>query len=74
MNETTIQEMVDRFLSWKLPEDFAPDGGIWFDKPDNEALWPTGTNLLTATQAMEMVKHILGFRGKASDLVDEYLT
>ena len=22
--------MVNRFLSWKLPDDFAPDGGIVF--------------------------------------------
>lgn len=56
-------EMVDRFLAWRLPVDFAPDGGIRFapgNHPDALThLWPTGTNLLTATQAREMLEHIM---------------
>ena len=34
-----IDEMVNRFLGWKLPKDFAPDGGISFkpsEHPDKE--------------------------------------
>jgi hypothetical protein len=46
--------MVDRFLSWKLPEDFAPDGGVCF-----EGGGPIGTNLFTATQAEAMIRHLL---------------
>lgn len=49
--------MVDRFLGWKLPKDFAPDGGISFKE---SAWWPVGTNLLTADQAKEMLQHVAG--------------
>lgn len=52
-------EMVDRFLSWALPEDFQPDGGVSFEKPNHAASWPVGTNLLTATQARKMLEHVL---------------
>jgi hypothetical protein len=36
MAKTMIDQMVDRFLSWKLPKDFSPDAGISFKptKPD----------------------------------------
>lgn len=60
-----IKEMVNRFLCWKLPKDFAPDAGISFKptKPDGydaPGWWPIGTNLLHAGQAEEMVRHMLG--------------
>ena len=57
-----VNVCVDRFLGWKLPKDFSPDCGISFDAaklapwPD---AWPTGTNLLTATQAKEMFACVL---------------
>jgi len=50
--------MAERFLWWKLPHDFIPDAGISFDNTRNSH--PVGTNLLTKTQAVEMVKHIVG--------------
>lgn len=53
-------EMVDRFLSWKLPEDFCPDCYIAFNKDAASNQWPIGTNLFTATQAREMLEHVLG--------------
>lgn len=53
------QEMVERFLAWRLPEDFAPDNFISFMQV-NESQWPTGTNLLTSTQAHQMLEHVLG--------------
>lgn len=53
-------EMVDRFLKWRLPEDFRPDGGVSFVQPNHPHSWPVGTNLLTATQAREMLEHVLG--------------
>lgn len=37
--ETTddlVKEMVNRFLVWKLPKDFAPDAGISFKAEYNE--------------------------------------
>lgn len=59
--ETTddlVREMANRFLIWKLPEDFAPDAGISFKPMSND--WPIGTNLLHYGQAEEMVRHMLG--------------
>jgi hypothetical protein len=52
--------MVDRFLAWKLPEDFNPDCGITFKALAHPHSWPTGTNLMTATQATAMLEHVLG--------------
>ena len=59
MTDSKINEMVDRFLRWKLPDDFHPDGGVSFTAPSNPYWWPVGTNLLTATQAKEMIKYII---------------
>ncbi len=65
MTEEQIKRMVDRFLSWKLPENFNPDGGISFKREFNENTpWPmkhepSGTNLLNAVQAEAMVRHML---------------
>ena len=33
MNEAQIKHMVERFLQWKLPEDFHPDAGVKFTPP-----------------------------------------
>jgi hypothetical protein len=52
-----IKNMVDRFLGWELPEDFAPDCGISFQKINSD---PVGTNLFTADQAEAMIKYLLG--------------
>ncbi len=56
-NEQLIEEAVNRFLAWTLPESFNPDGGISFTKiyPDD---MPTGTNLFDAPQAKEMVAYL----------------
>jgi hypothetical protein len=64
-------EMLNRFLSWKLPIDFSPDCGISFDgrKPDQwnpDKGWPIGTNLLTATQAKAMLEHVLAPRSETA--------
>ena len=62
MSKTMIDKMVDRFLIWKLPDDFGPDSSITFDREKAKQgphCWPVGTNLLTADQAREMVKHML---------------
>lgn len=57
--EALIKQMVDRFLSWKLPADFGPDCGISFDKSYLSKHGPTGTNLLSATQAEAMIRHLM---------------
>lgn len=68
LSDAKIKHMVDRFLMWKLPADFNPDGGISFDpvvsyfgSPEkrDQRREPVGTNLLTATQAEAMVRHML---------------
>lgn len=59
MKDAEIDKMVNRFLCWRLPEDFAPDCCVKFTPEDHPNLWPTGTNLLTASQARKMVLHML---------------
>lgn len=66
-NKSVIDEMVNRFLCWKLPADFAPDAGISFDLEANTHMppeyrhlhAPTGTNLFTADQAKAMLMHVV---------------
>ncbi len=66
MTEDQIKAAVSRFLSWRLPDDFSPDGGISFKPMFNEntahpmKAEPTGTNLFTASQAEAMIRHIMG--------------
>ena len=61
-----MHRVVDRFLQWKLPENFNPDNGISFDPIINKGHMfesrrePVGTNLLDYTQALNMVEAILG--------------
>ncbi len=65
MTEDQIKHMVNRFLSWHLPENFNPDGGISFQQYGNVGTEhqyehaPSGTNLFDATQADAMVRHML---------------
>lgn len=65
MTEEQIKQMVSRFLQWKLPTDFAPDGGVSFKAVSNEGTpfeyrhTPVGTNLLNAVQAEAMVRHMV---------------
>lgn len=65
MVEEQIKHMVDRFLRWRLPENFTPDAGISFKATFNDHLPqpakhnPTGTNLFDATQADAMVRYMV---------------
>lgn len=66
LTEQQIMHMVDRFLAWRLPENFAPDGGVSFRRTFNDHMpggpmkfEPTGTNLLDAGQATAMVRHMI---------------
>lgn len=70
MSDAQIKHMVDRFLSWKLPENFRPDAGITFT-PEHSVEFmaslgkppmrhaPTGTNLFDADQAAAMIRHMI---------------
>lgn len=53
-----LDEAVNRFLGWRFPDNFNPDGGISFKRPPYGM--PTGTNLLDFTQAKEMLRYVLG--------------
>jgi hypothetical protein len=56
-------DMVSRFLTWRLPDDFSPDCGVSFARvhPNGVTRYePVGTNLLTAAQAKAMLEHVLG--------------
>lgn len=63
-------EMVTRFLGWRLPENFRPDAGISFNPEYNVEYnaarglpparhQPTGTNLLDHGQAKAMLEYVL---------------
>jgi len=65
LTDEQVKHMVERFLAWKLPEDFNPDCGITFAKTYNTftkhpaKYEPSGTNLFGFTQAEEMVLHMI---------------
>ena len=79
MTDEQIKHMVDRFLGWKLPENFDPDNGISFERFGNKGTphqydrAPSGTNLLDAEQATEMVRYMVaGWRPQPADV--EWIT
>lgn len=61
MTEAQIKHMVSRFLGWTLPANFNPDAGISYQRPNYPVSHPgpSGTNLLDATQAEAMVRHMI---------------
>jgi len=75
----SVEAMVNRFLGWPLPKDFAPDCGISFDgRKDDEwnkgKTWPIGTNLLSAEQAKAMFAHCLASGPSGVDGAREQFT
>lgn len=60
MTEVQIDHMVNRFLGWRLPENFNPDNGITVRAGGwSPGFEPSGTNLFDATQAEAMVRHMI---------------
>ncbi len=60
MKDEQIKQIVDRFLQWRLPEDFNPDCGIAFNRQIGSHTYiPVGTNLFSAEQAENMVRFML---------------
>lgn len=65
LSDEQIKHMVERFLRWRLPEAFNPDGGISFQPMFNEhtahpmKAEPTGTSLFDYGQATEMVRFMV---------------
>lgn len=64
LSDGQIKHMVERFLGWRLPHNFNPDGGITFEQVANKGTEfaikrePSGANLLDLTQAAAMVRYI----------------
>lgn len=64
-SDAQVKHMVDRFLNWRLPENFNPDAGISFKPTFNEHTAhpmrhePVGTNLFDAEQVKAMVLHMI---------------
>src|SRR6185437_14700361 len=64
LNDDQIKYMADRFLGWRLPENFSPDAGISFTAKYTSGGYPmkhepSGTNLFDADQAEEMVRYMI---------------
>lgn len=62
LSEDQIKYMVDRFLGWRLPQNFSPDAGISYKRPNyapSVDATPSGTNLFDATQADAMVRYMI---------------
>jgi hypothetical protein len=61
---SVTDEMVNRFLSWPLPESVNSDVCVTKDYGQRYGFVPlpqrTGTNLLTADEARQMLEHVLG--------------
>jgi hypothetical protein len=64
--DIATEHMVQRFLRWRLPENFSPDNGISFKPTFNDHMEggpmqhnPVGTNLFDYEQAKAMVLHML---------------
>jgi hypothetical protein len=71
-----IERLTQRFLGWKLPANFNPDGGISFDPIANKGYAfesrrePVGTNLLDADQARQMFEYLLAVETTPSVVCD----
>lgn len=65
MTDDQIKHMVNRFLGWRLPENFNPDNGVSFERFGNKGTphqyerQLSGTNLFDATQADAMVRYMV---------------
>lgn len=70
MTDEQVKHMVNRFLGWRLPENFSPDAGISFKAEYNKEFnaargkppalhQPSGTNLFDAQQAEAMVRYMV---------------
>lgn len=65
------RKMAERFLAWRLPDDFNPDGGIFFNPDARSIRKPVGTNLFTYTQARAMIDFMHDGGPDDSALIDD---
>lgn len=73
LTDAQIKHMTERFLNWRLPDNFSPDAGISFTPTFNDSPAvmatlgltepmrhePTGTNLFDYSQAKAMILHMI---------------
>lgn len=60
-----VKNAVDNFLSWEIPKDFYPDGGLSYEGNMLKPVWlPMGTYLFHAEQAKEMIEAMLNGVGE----------
>jgi len=56
MDKDYIKALVDRFLAWPLPKSVASDQCVTNPNYEHSR---SGTNLLTADEARQMIEHLL---------------
>jgi len=77
--DDAVKYMVQRFLMWRLPDDFHPDAGIAFNPFFNVEYMaargkppmrhnPVGTNLFSAAQAEAMVRYMIVPRSRSRSM------
>jgi len=61
ITSTVTSAMVDRFLSWPMPDSVCSDGCVTQRNYGKAQGWPkrSGTNLLTADEARQMLEYVL---------------
>jgi len=62
------KELVDRFLSWQLPESVCADPIC--ARPGNANEHRTGTNLMTHREAEQMLAHVLDGQSRAVEALN----
>ena len=65
---STMDELVNRFLTWPLPEEVSCDPCVMAIGYPNR----TGTNLLTAEQAKQMLGHVLALHPMTTPVTREF--
>jgi hypothetical protein len=70
MAAINLKALVDRFLAWKLPETLAADPCV--TQPNT--LHRTGTSLLTAPEARQMLEHVLGLNDQHPLVTEDQAT
>lgn len=62
-HQAEVKRMVDRFLGWPLPKSVRPDDCVM---DQNYSHSRCGTNLLTATEATQMIEYMLAAASKGA--------
>jgi Holliday junction resolvase RusA-like endonuclease len=69
MKEEQIKKLVDRFLAWPLPKSVSSDTCVTVPEYQSSR---SGTNLLTADEARQMIEHLLA--DEAQEVLPDTIT